>query len=1353
MFFLTTSTTSIGLIILGAVTWLILDATNTHFDNIDLRGNSRVLIVSPGSSRISINTVLSDSGGQIFIAPNQSISIFTQLSPCLVAYNSSVLAFGNKMGSEVVIHRTLHVFGKLDFRYSPSVQIGQYGGSFIMHPGSSPNQFNLKNFVINVNYQVNLLQDDDVKIINIAGGKFTMGTSSSFNCNAQLTLLANNVIVNGAMTAPTLTNAFWGPVSIGSSGSLDTKILSNSFSANDIVIHGSLSLRSANMSMNVNTVSVYGTLTVAGIVKLYDKNGDSNVNITVYQTGVFKILGNSGFNISEIGAGYIDIFGKLYSGVVKPSGGWNRLRVFQSGSMVAQFKDNLQIDTIEISGSLKVTSVANISGLTRIRTGSISLARGSTFILNSQKDTGVSIIRASNMEINGTFVGGRVNPLEGWDRVYVGPQGNFNLELSEELPTDEITVFGNFEVKNNVSFRGYTRERVRKVQVGTGASFILNSLKVGTSYLRITNVEIRGRFLPGKTSVVEGWDRLAVQSHGNMNVHFIGEFPVDDLEVTGTMQVANNLTIRGYTKQRTARVVINAGGSLTLNSLKIGTSYLRMSNVQISGQFLAGKASVVEGWDSLDVQSGGNMKVYFVGEFLVDDLEVTGIMEVINNVTIRGYTKQRTTRVVINTGGSLTLNSLKIGTSYLRMSNVQISGQFLAGKASVVEGWDSLDVRSGGNMKVYFVGEFLVDDLEVTGIMEVINNVTIRGYTKQRTTRVVINTGGSLTLNSQGDGTSYLRMSDVQIDGRFSTGKASVVEGWDRLDVQSHGNMNIYFIGEFLVDYLEVSGTLQVTNNVTIRGYTKERTGKVVVNSGALLKLNSQKSGISYLRMSIVEINGQFLIGDASTVEGWDRLFIKPQGIVKIKFTSDFQIDRVEVSGNLEVENTMIVRGFSENRTRDLIVNSGGSITLDSQKTSKVSVLHVYNVSINGQFQAETVSAGKGWNIFTVGSAGSMTVKFHNALHVDNVIISGSLVVSNEVKMLGFSYFKTSEFKLESGSSVKLMAGSYNVNCGEKKAYSELQVVQLSINGLFQASALSVHDGIDDFSILPDGNFQFYPVREFWFNHFNVNGKMTSYRDIIIEGRHNLPISHAQFGPRAVVLLKRCFNDSRIVADRVTVAGRLVTDLLTIGSNWKELTVTATGTFEFMPADTFNITKTVISGNWRSIKSFSDDKPLQGNTLVVNQGGVISLNYQQKLEDPTSGSIPSIIEMATSIAIHGRFEAGSVSMITNDLTVSINGRLSVDWGGYASGKGPGAGSAASAGSSGASHAGRGGKGAGVSCHKLPYGSIYTKGSWGSGGGHTGNLGGRGGGKVHLEVRQGVQLDGGIQASGEPGKVS
>ena len=1148
-----------------------MDSENTDFDTIDLRGNSRALIVSSGSSHVSINTILSDSAGQIFIAPSQSVSIFTQLSPCLVAFNASVLAFGKKIESNVVIHRTLHLFGKLDFKYSPSVQIGLYGGSFIMQPGSFPNQFDLKSFAINDNsgYQVSLLQDNDVKILNITGGNFILGTRSSLNCNAQLTLLANNVIINGVMTAPILTSAVWNSLSVGSTGSLDTNILSNSLRSSGITVHGSLSFRNANMSINVNNLAVSGTITLAGVVKLFDKIGASKVSLTVYQNGMFKIIGNSGFNTSEIGARYIDIYGQFYAGFVKPSGGWNRLRVFQGGSMVVQFKEHLRIDAIEISGSLKVMSVVKIVGLTLMRTKSISLAPGSTFILNSQKEAGVSTIRASNIEVNGTFAGGRVTPLEGWDRVYVGPQGNFNLELTEKLCTDEITVYGNLDVKNNVSFCGYTGERVNRLVVGTGGSFIINSLRTGTSYLRISNVEIMGRFVAGNASAVEGWNRLTVQSQGYMNIYFIGEFRVDHLEVTGTMEVTNNVTIRGRSTARTGRVVINPGGLLKLNAQKIGISYLRMSIVEVNGQFLIGSASTVE--------------------------------------------------------------------------------------------------------------------------------------------------------------------------------------GWDRLTVESQGNMNIYFIGEFRVDHVEVTGTLEVTNNATIRGYTTARTGRVVISAGGLFKMNAQKIGISYLRMSIVEVNGQFLIGSASTVEGWDRLFIKPQGTVKTKFTSDFQIDRLEVSGNLEIQNSVNVRGFTENRTRDLIINSGGSITLDSQKTSKVSVLRVYNVSINGRFQGGNVSAGGGWNYFTIGSEGSMTIRFHDALHVDHVTISGDLVVSNAVKILGFSDFKTSEIKLESGSSVKLMAESYNVNCGEKKAYSELQVLQLSINGLFQADALSIHDGINDFVILPNGNFQFYPVSEFWFNRFNVNGKMTSYRDIIIEGRHNFPIAHAQFGPSADAVIKRCFNDSRIIADRVTVEGKLVTDLLKIGNNWKNLTVT--GTFEFIPADTFNITQTVVSGNWRSIKPFSDDKPLQGNTLVVNLGGVISLNYQKTLDDPMSGSIPSIIKMVTSIAIHGRFEAGSVSMVTNDLKISTGGRLSVDWGGYASGQGPGAGSAASAGSSGASHAGRGGKGAGVSCHRLPYGSIYTKGSWGSGGGHAGNMGGRGGGKVHLEVRQSVQLDGGIQASGEPGKVS
>ena len=973
------------------MTWLILDKSNVSLDTMELKGNSRLLILSSSaSSHVNINTVVSDRSGQVFIAPSVSIRIFTELSPCLVAFASSVLAFGSKTGSKVAISRTLHAYGRLDFDYSPSLDIGRSGGSFVMHPGSSPNRFDIKNFVIASGYHVSLLQDQDKKVLNIVGGQFEIGTRGSFTSGGQLTLTADTIIIDGVLRASNLTDAVWDSLTVRRQGSLDTQILSSVFKVKDVGIDGYLNLRNQYISMRVNSIDISGTLTLTGIVNLFDLAGASNVKITVIQGGVFQILGNSGssgFKISQIGAGVVDVFGQFTAGLVTPSSGWNRLRVLRSGSMVVQFNEQLKTDTIVVSGNLKILSVVNISGLTEERVETIIVESGGMFSLNSRKDPGASVIRASEMLVNGTFSAGRVNPMEGWDQVSIFPQGSLIIELISELRTDQLTVSGNLEFLNNVSIRGYASERTRKV-------------------------------------------------------------------------------------------VVTKEGSLILNSRKIGTSYLRFSFVEIDGQFL-------------------------------------------------------------------------------------------------------------------------VDS-------------------------------------------------------------ASTLEGWDNLIIKQHGNMNIRFVGDFLVDKLEVTGSLQVKNPVTIRGY-------------------------------------------------------------------------------------------KENRTRDLVINSGGSIVFDSQKTMGLSTIRVYSVSINGRFQAGQISPAEGWNFFKIGPQGGMTIGFLDALHVNSMIVSGNLEVTTKLELLGYTAGKTSEFQLEQGSSIKLMADNYSINCADKETYSELQVRLLSIKGLFQAGPLSIHDGIHSFSISDTGNFQFYPVGEFWFNQFEVDGRMTSYRDVIFEGRHNLAIPHALFGPSADVVLKRCFNDSRIVANRVTVAGKVVTDLLTIGENWRELTVT--GTFEFIPAATFNITKTVINGTWKSVKPFRDGIPLLGDTLVVKESGLLNLNYKERLEDPTLGSTPSIIQMATSVAIHGRVEAGSVTILTEDLTISNHGVLTVDWGGYASGQGPGAGSASSLGSSGASHGGRGGQGLGALCHKLPYGSIYSKGSWGSGGGHTGNLGGRGGGMVYLEVQQGIQMDGNIEASGEPGQVS
>ena len=147
------------------------------------------------------------------------------------------------------------------------------------------------------------------------------------------------------------------------------------------------------------------------------------------------------------------------------------------------------------------------------------------------------------------------------------------------------------------------------------------------------------------------------------------------------------------------------------------------------------------------------------------------------------------------------------------------------------------------------------------------------------------------------------------------------------------------------------------------------------------------------------------------------------------------------------------------------------------------------------------------------------------------------------------------------------------------------------------------------------------------------------------------------------------------------------------------------------------------------------------------------MNFKRKLTDLSSGSPPSTIRMNT-VSIGGRLEAGSLEVFAGRMEVSASGIVTANWGGYVGAEGPGAGSLSHSGGSGASHGGRGGRGRGTTCHNLPYGSIYLKGTWGSGGGggYRGYRGGRGGGKVFLEIESSLKLDGTIQASGEAGKV-
>ena len=746
---------------------------------------------------------------------------------------------------------------------------------------------------------------------------------------------------------------------------------------------------------------------------------------------------------------------------------------------------------------------------------------------------------------------------------------------------------------------------------------------------------------------------------------------------------------------------------------------------------------------------GNNANFYSVSPLtlIADDVVINGRLNAAT-LTHTGWSS-------LSVGSRGFLNT-EIMDGLFRISNVDINGQVQLSNPNIVIISSSLSLGSRATLALQNTTGY-IDCINTYGSLTVTGTLDFYDVQGTDNSAITIQSGGSMKIVKAGGSerkynVSFIRASTVDISGHFLPGVISAVKGWNSLRVMTGGLMNVEFLDELRTNSIQVWGNLRIENAVSIRGLTGNKTTNISISSRGTMILNSEKtSGTSYIRASLIEVNGTFLPDIVSSPEGWDFLTVGPHGSVTIDLVNELRTDFIKVSGNLQFVKAVSVRGLTEQRTRNIAIHDRGVITLNALKTSEISSIRASAVDIDGRFYAGVVSTAEGWNHLNIGSKGIMTVDFRHQFHVNRIYVSGYLEIAKEVSILGFNSSRTQEVVVDRGGVLKLMSSIYHVTCSKHNVFSVFQVHHLFVKGLLQAGSLSVEDGLDSIVIGDSGDFQFYPIGNFSFDIFNVNGKMTSFGDVVLQGKTNSSIHHVEFGSQAIAVLKRCFSHSQIKANGVTVNGQLSTDLLSVAPYWNELLVT--GTFNFLPEESFNITKMTITGTMRTLKPFH--LPLVGNVLTVSSSGLLSINFQQSLDNPTSGSYPSTIRMRDAVSISGRLEAGSVNVFTKDLTVSTSGHVTVDWGGYASSQGPGGGSPSSSGGSGGSHGGRGGRGSGTLCHRLPYGSIYVSGSWGSGGGqgYGGNQGGRGGGQIYLKIENNVQLDGTIQTLGQSGMVS
>ncbi len=162
------------------------------------------------------------------------------------------------------------------------------------------------------------------------------------------------------------------------------------------------------------------------------------------------------------------------------------------------------------------------------------------------------------------------------------------------------------------------------------------------------------------------------------------------------------------------------------------------------------------------------------------------------------------------------------------------------------------------------------------------------------------------------------------------------------------------------------------------------------------------------------------------------------------------------------------------------------------------------------------------------------------------------------------------------------------------------------------------------------------------------------------------------------------------------------------------------------------------------------------NDLIIGNGGILKLNAKTALrETPYSFDSISLVENGILALVPAKndlsnFEDDSpFELVVRILTISENGKITSDGYGYTGGQGVGKGTngGMNGGGGGAGHGGFGYHSSASYPGGTTYGDVFQPKTLGSGGGNVSNLGGSGGGALHIVVTGSLINNGKISANG------
>lgn len=351
-------------------------------------------------------------------------------------------------------------------------------------------------------------------------------------------------------------------------------------------------------------------------------------------------------------------------------------------------------------------------------------------------------------------------------------------------------------------------------------------------------------------------------------------------------------------------------------------------------------------------------------------------------------------------------------------------------------------------------------------------------------------------------------------------------------------------------------------------------------------------------------------------------------------------------------------------------------VNLFFQVNKTYSSIRAQYMIINGYLEAGLLSTDPGNRLISVGNEGTFLLTAQESMYVHELEVFGQMDVFNPVIFRGEDIEKMEKLTIGESGSLTL---DYNAQSSKTwTGVSEIPLHYAYISGQFKAGNMINHYNNTEnegwnYMYLHNGSstLEFETADPFYIDTADINGTFTSYKPIAIraftpDNPLNIFIGwagHVTFDSQASHPIGPFTSNSSIYGVRWVTdessnfqAGNthFVLDHLEIG-----------GTLTARPESTVQVKNLVVT----SSGDVNITTPVDIIGEVMDNSGLIDIDYRRWPENTDEGNENTNINMETSVTVSGTLQAGSLYIETGDMSVS--GKVDVNGGGYLTDKGPG----------------------------------------------------------------------------------